>query len=205
MSGLKAHWDKVYSERGAEGVSWYQAGPKLSLELIRAAALAPGARVLDMGGGASTLADDLLGLGLSVDVADLSQAALDIVAARLQPLPAGLRLLQADATAWIPDSAAYDLWHDRAVFHFLTEPGQRAAYVQRLRQGLKPSGILVLAAFAPDGPEKCSNLPVCRYDAAGLLAELGAGFQLLEERDEAHRTPWDTQQKFRYYRLKKEN
>lgn len=201
---MREHWDKVYRERGAEGVSWYQAGPKLSLALIQAAGLPAGARVLDLGGGASTLAEDLLALGLTVDVADLSQAALDLVAARHPALPAGLRLLQADATAWEPEAGRYALWHDRAVFHFLTEAADREAYVQRLRRALAPGGSLVLAAFAPDGPEKCSNLPVCRYDAEGVLAALGPGFRLLEQRDEAHRTPWDSEQKFRYYRLKKE-
>lgn len=203
MSDLKAHWDKVYAERGADGVSWFQAEPSLSLSLLGRCALSAGDRVVDVGGGASVLVDRLLDQGLKAEVLDLSAEALKLSRARLGPRAAEVLWHLADATLWQPEAQAYRLWHDRAVFHFLTDSAQRQAYLARLRQGLKPGGWLILAAFSPDGPEKCSGLPVQRWDRDGLLNELGAGFELKGEETESHRTPWDSVQSFSYWLLKK--
>lgn len=200
----QAHWDEVYAERGADGVSWYQAEPALSLRLIGAAGLKAGDRVVDVGGGASALVDRLLERGLAVDVLDLSPRALDLSRARLGERAAGVRWIEADATRWDPEPAAYALWHDRAVFHFLVEPNDRAAYVERLKRGLKRGGQLVLAAFAQDGPDRCSGLPVCRYAGPAVLEALGGGFRLLQEDREEHRTPWESTQNFAYFRLIRE-
>lgn len=199
----QSHWDKVYLERGEDGVSWFQAEPTLSLELIAAAGLGPGARVLDIGGGASRLVDLLLVQGLKVDVLDISEQALRLSRERLGPTAGQVAWHRADITEWEPEAAAYDLWHDRAVFHFLVTAEQRAAYVRALDRGLKPGGHVVLASFAPDGPLKCSGLDVCRYDAAGLQKALGTGYQLLREEAHEHTTPWDSAQKFRFFLLKK--
>lgn len=197
------HWDKVYAERGADGVSWFQAEPTLSLELLEQAGLKPGAHILDIGGGASRLVDLLLVRGLRVDVLDISEEALQLSRQRLGAEAAKVAWFRADATQWEPEAAAYDLWHDRAVFHFLVTDAQRAAYVRALDRGLKVGGHLVLASFAPDGPLKCSGLDVCRYDAAGLQKVLGDGYQLLREETHQHTTPWDSAQKFRYFLLRK--
>lgn len=199
----KQHWDKVYAERKPDEVSWYQAEPTLSLELIQGLKLPADAPVIDVGGGASVLVDRLLAAGhTDLSVLDISGRALAYTKERLGAAAEAVTWLEADATAFAPPKA-YALWHDRAVFHFLTAESDRAAYVARLHQGLQPGGHLILASFAPDGPEKCSGLPVCRYDAASLQATLGPGFKLLAERDEAHKTPWDTEQRFRYFTFKR--
>jgi SAM-dependent methyltransferase len=201
---LKAHWDKVYSDRGADGVSWYQSEPALSLRLIGEAGLKPGDRVVDVGGGASVLVDRLLERGLAVDVLDLSGRALAISRERLAARASAVRWLEQDATRWDPEPGAYALWHDRAVFHFLVDPVDRAGYLDRLKLGLRRGGHLVLAAFAPEGPEKCSGLSVERYGAQGLGAVLGPDFRLLNQAHEVHRTPWDSEQAFLYCLFRKE-
>ncbi len=195
----KEHWDKVYAERKPDEVSWYQAEPTVSLELIQGLGLSQDAAIIDVGGGASVLVDRLLALGYGdLSVLDISNKALDYSRQRLGAAASKVTWLVADVTAFSP-SKVFDLWHDRAVFHFLTDAKDREAYVLRLRQGLRAGGHLILASFAPDGPEKCSGLPVCRYDANTLQAALGPGFKLLTQRDETHTTPWDTQQRFSYF------
>jgi trans-aconitate methyltransferase len=203
MESRKAHWNKVYSERKPDEVSWYQAEPTLSLALISRSGAALDTPVIDVGGGASVLVDRLMDKGFrDLSVLDLSGAALAYAKERLGKDAARVQWIEADVTAFKP-ARTWGLWHDRAVFHFLTEPGDRAAYAALLRAALVPGGHLVMAAFAPDGPEKCSGLPVQRYDSKALLKELGAGFRLLAEEGETHATPWDTTQKFRYFLLRR--
>lgn len=195
----KAHWEGIYAARKPDEVSWFQAYPALSVELIQASGLGPQASILDVGGGASRLVDTLLDEGYQdVSVLDVSAGALAHSRARLGSRAKKISWIEADITRFFP-ARSYELWHDRAVFHFLREAEDRRSYVRALEQGLRPGGILLLAAFAPDGPEKCSNLPVCRYDAAGIQAELGPGFVLQSTRDEVHPTPRGTTQHFNYF------
>jgi 2-polyprenyl-3-methyl-5-hydroxy-6-metoxy-1,4-benzoquinol methylase len=199
MSGSKEHWEKVYSERQADEVSWFQEQPLKSLELIGKAGLTPEACIIDVGAGASVLSDRLLAEGHTcVAALDIAEASLAQSKERLGLEAAKVEWLTADATAFEPPRT-YDLWHDRAVFHFMTEAGQREGYLRSLKRGLKAGGWLVLAAFALDGPEKCSGLPVVRYDAKSLGQALGAEYSLKEQAAETHKTPWDTEQRFNYY------
>lgn len=199
----KAHWQGMYRRRAATEVSWYQPYPGPSLELIRRCGLAPDDPVIDVGGGASVLVDHLLAEGFTrVTVADLSAEALEIARRRLGPRASQVRWIEADVTAF-DAGESYRLWHDRALFHFLTEAGDRRRYVASLNRALATGGHLVLAAFAVGGPDRCSGLPVVQYDAPGLLAELGNGFRLIEERREAHQTPAGTTQDFAWFRCRR--
>lgn len=192
----RQHWEDVYRKRSPSEVSWTQASLDPSLRRIAAAGLAADAAIIDVGGGFSPLAGELAAMGFTdITVLDLAQAALDAMAAGLGGRSANVRLVQADVTAWRPDRA-FALWHDRAVFHFLTDPDDRARYRAGLEAGLKPGGRLVMATFAPDGPERCSGLPVQRWSAEALAAELGQGFELIESEREAHHTPWGAVQPF---------
>ncbi len=201
MSTTREFWEKVYGERKPDEVSWFQVDPTRSLALLQAAGLAKDAAFIDVGGGASVLVDRLLSLGYTdLSVLDISAKALDYAKERLDEKAPSIHWIEADATAFAPPKA-YDLWHDRAVFHFLTAPEDRAKYLGALRKGLRIGGTLVLAAFAADGPEKCSGLPVCRYGQEAIVAELGRGFELVGSAQETHRTPWDTEQRFNYFRF----
>ena len=202
MTERKDHWEHIHATKG-DAVSWYQPVPTLSLELIRACGLPPGAAALDVGAGASVLVDELLALGLAPTLLDLADSAFDRVRARLGGAAPKVTFLVGDITELLLPEGAYDLWHDRAVFHFLTEPAQRAAYLRALRRALRPGGFVVLAGFAPDGPEKCSGLPVCRYDASGFASQLGAEFELLDSPREVHPTPFSTSQAFQYARFRR--
>ncbi|WP_439359109.1 class I SAM-dependent methyltransferase [Bradyrhizobium sp. DASA03007] len=203
MSDRSAHWDNVYATKGEAEVSWFQSSPTTSLAMIRAANLDPEAATIDIGGGASRLVDALLQDGYrDIAVLDLSANALDVAKKRLGAAASAAEWIVADATTWRP-AKTYDLWHDRAAFHFLTESRDRAAYVERLRSALAPGGHVIIATFAPDGPEKCSGLPVQRHDSASLLAELGAEFELIETRRETHHTPWDSTQAFQFSRFRR--
>jgi len=194
----KAHWEAVYGQKGETEVSWFQKSPELSLELIAALAPALNAAIIDVGGGASRLVDELVKRDYrDLTVLDLAQAALQAAQTRLGAQAAKVTWIAADATQWRP-ARTYDLWHDRAAFHFLTEPADRARYVERLTAGLKPGGHAIIATFALDGPEKCSSLPIVRYDAAGLGAELGEAFALVETQAHGHVTPWGSVQKFQF-------
>jgi trans-aconitate methyltransferase len=196
--GKKAHWENVYSTKGERDVSWYQESPAPSLELIALAGLSADASIIDIGGGASRLVDALVDQNVGqITVLDLSAAALDAARRRLGGKGKGVEWVVADVTKWEP-SQTYDLWHDRAAFHFLTEAGDRAAYLSRLRQALKPGGHAIIATFAPNGPERCSGLPVIRYDAASLAQTLGDGFALVETRNHRHTTPWHSVQRFQF-------
>ena len=194
----QAHWENVYTSKGESEVSWFQESPALSLTLIAEIGATPSAAVIDIGGGASRLVDQLIEQGFQdVTVLDLSAAALDAAKARLGERAGLAQWLVADATTWEP-SRKYDVWHDRAAFHFLTEEGDRTAYIARLRQGLKIGGHTIIATFALDGPEKCSGLPVMRYDAARLGQTLGPGFKLQQSHGNDHATPWGSHQKFQF-------
>lgn len=194
-----AHWEHVYASHSPDAVSWYQPHAALSLELIRRMAAGAGTRVIDVGGGASTLVDDLLAHGLEeVTVLDISAAALDVARKRLGPAATRVRWIAGDITGVRLEPAAYDIWHDRAVFHFLTEPADRAAYVAQVRRAVRPGGHVIVAAFGPEGPEQCSGLPVMRYAPGGLHAQFGQSFELVEHLTEAHRTPGGAVQQFVY-------
>lgn len=189
------HWDDAYAERGAGAVSWYQAEPRLSLELIDALGVGRDAAVLDVGGGASLLVDELVERGfIDLAVLDLSKVALTKAQRRLGG-SARVKWLHEDVLNWHPERR-YDLWHDRAVFHFLVSELERDAYLQTLRSTLTRDGSVVLGTFAVDGPEICSGLPVDRYSAADLVQLLGPTFQMLEARREEHTTPGGTIQPF---------
>lgn len=193
------HWQDVYSRKSPQEVSWYQPAATTSLALIERAGLGPDAAILDVGGGASTLVDGLLARGFhAITVLDLAAAALAATQARLGERGAGVTWREGDITTATLPTAAYDLWHDRAMFHFLVTPEARAAWHENLMTALKPGGYVVLATFADDGPEKCSGLPVRRYSEAGLQAELGEAFDLIESRREGHRTPGGNEQRFVY-------
>lgn len=198
MSDRSAHWDHVYATKGEAEVSWFQDSPAISLELIRAANPDPGASVIDIGGGASRLVDALLQRGnRDLAVLDLSAHALDAAKRRIGHAASTVDWIVADATTWQP-ARTYDIWHDRAAFHFLTEARDRAAYVARLRSAVASGGHVIIATFAPDGPEKCSGLPVQRHDGASLAAEFGPAFELIETRSETHHTPWNSTQAFQF-------
>jgi SAM-dependent methyltransferase len=199
----KAHWEHVYSTKGERGVSWFQEEPTLSLELIRAVSPAKG-RVIDVGGGASVLVDRLLDLGFDrPTVLDISGEALARARDRLGKRAERVRWVEADVTT-VERLGEFDVWHDRAVFHFLTETRDRRKYVELARQSVPPGGHVVIATFALTGPPKCSGLDVCRYDPASLAAELGAGFSLVKEAAETHHTPRDSTQEFTYAVFRRE-
>ncbi len=203
MSERGSHWDRVYATKGEAEVSWFQDSPSTSLAMIRAANSEREAAIVDIGGGASRLVDVLLQDGYrNVSVLDLSANALDAAKKRIGTAASMVHWIVADATTWQP-AKTYDVWHDRAAFHFLTDPRDRAAYAERLRSAVAPNGHVIIATFAPDGPEKCSGLPVQRHDSASLAAELGPDFELVETRSETHRTPWNSTQAFQFSRFRR--
>lgn len=195
----KTHWDQVYRTTSPDRVSWYQAELELSLGLIRRAAPETSAAIIDVGGGASTLVDSLLGAGYHrVTVLDVSGVALAAAQARLGAAAAPVTWLEADVLETPFRAGGFDLWHDRAVFHFLTRPSDRRRYVAQVGRAVLPGGHVLVATFAPDGPSRCSGLNVARYSAEGLHAEFGAGFRLISSHREEHHTPSDRTQAFTY-------
>jgi SAM-dependent methyltransferase len=193
-----AHWENVYATKGEDEVSWFQENPAPSLELIDMARLPPEAAIVDVGGGASRLVDGLLACGYrTVTVLDISEAALGVTKARLGERANRVQWVATDVTIWKP-LQTFDLWHDRAAFHFLTDEVARSAYVDRLKNALKAGGHVVIGTFAPDGPERCSGLPVVRQDASNLAAMLGASFELVDARRHEHITPWGSNQRFQF-------
>ena len=203
MSDRTTHWQNVYATKGEAEVSWFQDTPAISLEMIRAASPDQNAAIIDIGGGASRLVDALLHDGYrNLAVLDISANALDAVKQRIGAAASAVDWIVADVTTWQPVKS-YDIWHDRAAFHFLTDPHDRAAYVERLRSAVAAGGHVIIATFAPDGPEKCSGLPVQRHDSASLSAELGPEFELVETRSDIHRTPWQSTQAFQFSRFRR--
>lgn len=201
----QAHWESVYTKKGENEVSWFQEIPAPSLELIAEVGATTDSAIIDIGGGASRLVESLVAQGFrAVTVLDLSEAALKAAQARLGDRAALVRWLVADVTSWEPPQQ-YDVWHDRAAFHFLTDEQDRVAYVDRLKRSLKVGGHAIIATFAMNGPEKCSGLPVVRYDSAGLGQVLGTGFHLLRTRQHDHATPWGSQQAFQFSVFRRED
>lgn len=195
------HWQRIYTSKDARDTSWFEVVPAVSLRLMEAAGLTAETCVVDIGGGESHLVDVLSARGLTcLAVLDVSSAALDKAKARLGD--------RAQIPTWLTADVAgdwalrpMDIWHDRAVFHFLTDASDRARYHQHLRETLKPGGAAIIATFALDGPEQCSGLPVARYSPATLAVELGAAFRLIESVPHTHHTPWGAAQSFQYSRF----
>lgn len=200
----KLHWEHVYESKRPDEVSWFQPQPVRSLELLEAAGVSSGAAVIDVGGGDSTLVDALLSRGFGdLTVLDVSGAALERARLRLGDRAAGVTWIEADVTHAELPTAAYDVWHDRAVFHFLTDPVERARYVALAARAVRPGGTLIVATFAPDGPTRCSGLEVARYDADGLAREFAEGFVLATGLADVHRTPAGGEQRFTYASLRR--
>ena len=205
MSTLErqSHWQNVYQTKAERDVSWFQEIPAISLELIHATG-ATGALAIDIGGGASRLVDSLLDEGFATTVLDISEKALATSRDRLGSRATGVSWIVADVTTWHPDKI-YDIWHDRAAFHFLTEPSGRAAYAACVRSAVRPGGHGIIGTFAPDGPERCSGLPVTRHDAVSIGAVLGPSFELIESRRHDHRTPGGATQRFQFSRFQRQS
>lgn len=199
----QAHWEKVYTTKGEDNVSWYQELPEPSLELLALVGAHSDTAIIDIGGGASRLVDVLLAKGYrDVTVLDLSREALITARKRLGNASNKAKWIVADITEWEPP-VVYDLWHDRAAFHFLNREKQKFAYIQRLRRGLHIGGHAIIGTFALDGPDKCSGLPVIRYSAESLSDLLGNDFTLLDARRHEHTTPNGVVQKFQFSTFKK--
>jgi SAM-dependent methyltransferase len=195
---LREHWDKVYTTKGESEVSWFQETPSQSLELLGLVGARPSCAIIDIGGGTSHLVDALSRQGFdNLTVLDISDAALGVARERLGDKASRIKWMSADVTKWQP-SEVYDIWHDRAAFHFLTDQVDQAAYVQSLKRALRRGGHVIIGTFALDGPEKCSGLPVARQCAESLAALLGSEFVLIDSRRYEHRTPWQTAQKFQF-------
>jgi len=196
---LERHWEKIYREKSPDAVSWYRAHLEASLGLIEQAAPQRDASIIDVGGGESTLVDDLLAHGYrNITVLDVSQTAIDFTKERLGRAAERFQWIVGDITKTDLAPAGYDVWHDRAVFHFLTAPEQRVAYVRQVARAVKAGGHVLVSTFGPDGPTKCSGLEVVRYDAEALHAEFGVRFRLLDSFKELHHTPFGTTQQFLY-------
>ncbi len=194
----KTHWEQVYGTKQANEVSWFQPVPEKSLQLIRATGIARGQAILDAGGGASTLVDNLLAEGYEdISVLDISANALLKSQERLGEIAGEVTWIEADVTEFAADRR-YDLWHDRAVFHFLTDVADRDRYIDVVRRSLKSRGHLVLATFGPQGPLRCSGLDICRYGIEQLAELLGADFELQSHELDEHRTPSGSIQQFLY-------
>ncbi|EAQ67891.1 MULTISPECIES: class I SAM-dependent methyltransferase [unclassified Synechococcus] len=195
----KDHWEHVYSTKPATDVSWYQEHAEQSLQLIHATGVPRTASIIDVGGGASTLVDDLLRDGYrSVAVLDLSAAALKAARVRLGDRGRSVAWIEGNIIDTALPEHGYDVWHDRAVFHFLTVEAERQAYVNQVLRSVKPHGHVIIATFAEDGPTQCSGLPVMRYSPEQLHGQFGSSFALLKQEREEHHTPFGTTQKFIY-------
>lgn len=204
MMDKKTHWEDIYNEKKPDQVSWYKPHLDLSLRILANAGLNPSSRVVDVGAGASTLVDDLIGFGVkSLAVLDISREALAVSKARLGQQANSVEWIESDITQAKLHKAHYDIWHDRAVFHFLTNAEDRRRYVAVMTEALKPQGQLVMATFSLEGPPRCSGLDIVRYSPQTLHAELGKDFRLAEALEEEHQTPFNTTQKFIYCRFQK--
>lgn len=195
----RSHWEQVYRTKGPDQVSWFQPEAKLSLELIQLVAPARDTAIIDVGAGASMLVDGLLTAGYSrITVLDLSPAALAQSQQRLSNGAGSVVWQEADVLTADLDAGAFDVWHDRAVFHFLTSAAERTRYIKQVRQAVRPGGFVLVATFAENGPIRCSGLDVARYTPEGLHGEFGTDFRLVESRREEHRTPGGAPQAFTY-------
>lgn len=198
MTSRREHWERLYRSKRSDELSWFQPRPETSLELIKLAGCGPSSHIIDVGGGTSHLVDVLVAQGYRhVTVLDIASLALKEARQRLGEQAGRVIWVEADITSASLEQT-FDMWHDRAVFHFLTEAKDRAAYVRVLKKSLNLGGHAVVATFAEDGPTHCSGLPVVRYNPISLLRELGEGFELVETRQELHRTPAGHGQSFVY-------
>ncbi len=195
----KTHWEKVYAVKAPDAVSWYRPHLETSLALIERAANSHSAAVIDVGGGESTLVDDLVVRGYrKITLLDVSQTAIEVSKKRLGAAAQQVNWITGDVTEVPLDADAYDVWHDRAVFHFLTNPAHRISYVRQVARAVRPGGHVIVSTFGPEGPTKCSGLEVMRYDADSLHGEFGGRFRLVESSKELHQTPFGTTQQFLY-------
>lgn len=195
----QTHWDNIYGTKAPDAVSWYRPHLERSLELIEHAADGSSASIIDVGGGESTLVDDLVARGYgNVTILDISQTAINVTKKRLGAASENIHWLVGDITRAELEPCSYDVWHDRAVFHFLTAADARMAYVRQVAKAVKAGGHVIVSTFGPEGPTKCSGLDVVRYDAEALHKEFGVRFQLLESSTELHETPFGTTQQFLY-------
>ncbi|HEX6259077.1 MAG TPA: class I SAM-dependent methyltransferase [Woeseiaceae bacterium] len=201
VSSRNDHWDRVYSGKGHQSVSWFQESPDLSLAMIRRAA-SPPASVIDVGGGASHLADRLLDAGYRVGVLDISEEPLRIVQARLGARQAEVEWIATDVCTF-RSAKAWDVWHDRAVFHFLVTTQDRAAYIEAVSAATRQGSAIVIATFGPQGPDRCSGLPIARYSPEQLAEEFGSSYELEEAQWENHQTPSGATQQFVYCRFRR--
>lgn len=197
------HWERVFGEKRDDEVSWFQERPTISLDLIAKTGVTNDEKIVDVGAGASRLVDGLLDAGYhDLVVVDLAETALAKVRARLGARASEVQWLTRDVTQWQPETV-FDVWHDRAVFHFMVRPEERDAYGVTLRRALKVGGHAILATFASDGPERCSGLPVVRYEPDELAVVLGSDFRRIESIREAHITPAGNVQSFQYSRFER--
>lgn len=195
----KSHWENIYGTKDATQVSWFQQHPELSVQFIKETRVDKTGQIIDVGGGASTLVDDLLANGYeNVTVLDISMAALQVAKQRLGSLASRVKWLEADITQVTLPYRFYDVWHDRAVFHFLTHAEDRARYVKAVQHSVKTGGHVIVATFGLEGPLRCSGLEVVRYSPDSLHDEFGSDFELVDTSNELHQTPFGTEQKFIY-------
>lgn len=202
-TGLREHWQRRYTENAEDALSWFENEPALSLDLIKKFGLGPETSLIDIGGGASRLSDELLRSGWNdVSVLDIFAAALQIIKTRLGVNAQAVTWIVADVTSWKVERT-FDLWHDRAAFDFLTDPGDREAYVANMMNALQPGGHAIIATFAPDGPENCSDLPIIRYERPALVETVGPAFLPVSCHRHEHRTPGGKLQAFMFHVLRK--
>ena len=200
---VQVHWESIYSEKASDAVSWYSPHLETSLALIEKSGAGKSTAVIDVGGGESTLVDDLLARGYEdVTVLDVSQTAMDVCRKRLGQASTRVCWLAADILKAELIPAAYDVWHDRAVFHFLTDASDQAAYVRQVTKAMKAGGHVIVSTFGPQGPTKCSGLDIVRYNAESMQSRFGERFYLLDSFMELHRTPFGTIQQFLFCRFR---
>lgn len=196
---VQAHWETIYREKAPDAVSWYSPHLDTSLALIERTSVSRSAAIIDVGGGESTLVDDLLARGYqNISVLDISQTAIDANKRRLGDSSLRVHWIAGDIMKVDLDPLAFDVWHDRAVFHFLTDSADRLAYVRQVVHTVKPGGHVIVGTFGPEGPRSCSGLDVARYDTDSLHDEFGERFQLLDSSKQLHQTPFGTVQQFLY-------
>lgn len=202
---VQTHWEKIYTEKAPDAVSWYRPHLETSLDLIEEVGAVRSISIINVGGGESTLVNDLLARGYeNITVLDISRTAIDANRQRLGEASERVQWLVGDITKIDLPPSAYDVWHDRAVFHFLATPGDRVAYVRQVAHAVKHGGYVIVSTFGPEGPTKCSGLEVVRYDAESLHREFGVQFRSLGSSKELHQTPFGTVQQFLYCHCKME-
>lgn len=200
----REHWENVYRTKTPDTVSWYRPHLETSLAFIERAAKNKHAAILDIGGGASTLGDDLVAAGYEdVTVLDVSETALDLARERMGEAAKRVHWIAADFLKPELERQRYDICHDRAVFHFLNDAAERERYFEQVDRILRPGGALILATFAIDGPERCSGLSVSRYDVGAMTRVAGGGFVVVDSQRESHRTPWGSGQEMMYFLLRR--